>query len=84
MSLDYYEMRKKVNKLIQESGLTAFDVARIAKDLCRCRTCKFYVPHYSKNGIELDLGHCIKNNTPKRKRPNMESCGHWEVNEEID
>lgn len=78
---DYWTLRNRIVKFINESGISAFDIARITKDLCCCRTCKFFVQHYSKDGNAVDFGHCIKNNIPRSKKPNMESCGMWTLEE---
>ena len=75
--MNYFEMRKKINSFIEESGISAYDVCRIARDLCCCRTCVFYVQHYAKEGEPVDFGHCRKNNRPKSVNPNMQSCGYW-------
>lgn len=79
--MDYFEGKKIVVQFLNENRITAFDLVRIAKDLCRCRTCRFFVQHYDKDGYPLDFGHCIKNNNPRPRKPNMESCGFWTIDE---
>lgn len=75
--IDYEDIRRKVLKFLHENDISAFDLCRVAKDLCNCRTCKFFVQHYSKDGQAVDFGHCIKSNIPTSKRPNTQSCGFW-------
>lgn len=77
--MPYYETRAKIVEFINSSGISAYDVVRIAKDLCCCRTCKFYVQHFSKDGTPIDFGHCERSNLPKAKRPNTQSCGYWQL-----
>ena len=79
--LDYFEMRMKILEFINESGISAYDLCRIGKDLCCCRTCKFFIQHYAKNGKEVDFGHCVKNNIIKGKRPHGTSCGFWTLDD---
>ena len=80
--MDYFEMRRKIIQFLNESGITPFDLMRVGKGLCCCRTCKFFVQHYSKDGIPVDFGHCVKGNTPKSKKPNMQNCGFWTLDDE--
>lgn len=79
---DYFELRKEILQFINKSGISAYDLCRISKDLCCCRTCKFFVQHYSKEGNPVDFGHCRKGNTPRAKSPNMQSCGFWIIEED--
>jgi len=53
--MDYLEMRNRIVQFINESGISAYDICRIGRDLCCCRTCKFYAQHYGKSGAEVDL-----------------------------
>ena len=78
---DYFEIRNKIVKFLNESGISAFDLCRIGRDLCCCRTCKFFVQHYGKSGVEVDFGHCVKNNIIKGKRPHDNSCGFWTLDD---
>lgn len=75
----YYDTKSLIAEFLKENNLLACDLMRVAKDLCCCRTCRFFVQHYSKDGIPLDFGHCRKNNLPKSKRPDTQSCGFWEL-----
>ena len=83
--MDYFEARKIVVQFLNENRITAFDLVNIAKDLCRCRTCRFFVQHYDKDGDPVDFGHCIKNNNPRPRprSPNMESCGFWTIDASV-
>lgn len=75
--MDYFEMRRKIVNFINESGISSYDLCRIGRDLCCCRTCKFYVQHYAKDGEPVDFGHCTKNSTIKSVKPSKQSCGYW-------
>lgn len=75
--MDYFEMRRKIIEFINESGISSYDICRISRDLCCCRTCKFFVQHYSKDGNAVDFGHCVRSNVIKSKKPNTQSCGYW-------
>lgn len=77
--MDFFAMEKKVVKFIEESGISAFDLCRVAKGLCCCRTCYFFAQHYDKKGEAVDFGHCTKNNMTKQVKPNMQSCGFWSM-----
>ena len=79
--LDYFEMRNKIVRFFNESGISAYDLCRIGRDLCCCRTCKFFVQHYGKSGKEVDFGQCVKNNVSKRKRPHDNSWGYWALDD---
>lgn len=76
---DYYEMRRKIVEFLNSSGLNAYDLCRIGKDLCCCRTCKYFVQHYAKDGQPVAFGHCTKSNIIRAKQPNTPSCGFWEI-----
>lgn len=80
--MNYVEMVKKIKSFLDSSGISAYDLIRIGKDLCACRTCRFYVPHYTVDGKEIDYGHCVKNNILKGKKPNQNACGFWEMRED--
>lgn len=80
--IDYFEKRKVIIDFLNGSKISAYDLVRIGKDLCCCRTCKFFIQHYTKDGNPIDFGHCVKNNIPKSKTPNMQSCGFWTLEEE--
>jgi len=77
--IGYLDMRKAILKFINDSGISAYDICRISKDLCCCRTCRFFVQHYAKDGKPVDFGHCIKGNVFRSKNPNMQSCGFWSL-----
>ena len=79
--MDYEQMKSKIRRFITESGISAYDLCRISKDLCCCRTCKFFVQHYAKDGTPVDFGHCRKNNTIKSVRPHSPSCGFWSMDD---
>lgn len=81
---EYWDNRNKVVRFIKDSGISAYDVARISKDSCCCRTCKYFVQHYAKDGGAVDFGHCKKNNIPRPRKPNMESCGMWTLDKDGD
>ena len=61
--------------------MQAFDLVKIAKTLCCCGTCKYFVQHYTKSGTELDWGHCCKGNIQHSKKINTGSCGSWDYEE---
>lgn len=82
MAQTYNEMRHEVVQFINNSSMCAYDVARICHDLCTCRTCKFFTQHYTKDGQPVDFGHCHKNNQPRSRKPNMQSCGFWTLDGE--
>ena len=77
--MDYFEMRKKIVQFINESGISSYDICRITRDLCCCRTCSFYVQHYAQDGSPVDFGHCRKGNKIKSVEPNRQSCGYWSL-----
>lgn len=79
--IGYWQMREAILKFINCSGISAYDIFRISKDLCCCRTCRFFVQHYAKDGTPVDFGHCIKGNVIKSKKPNMPSCGFWSIDD---
>ena len=81
-SRTYADMRYNVSAFMNGTGMTAFDLVRIAKEMCCCRTCKFFVQHYVKDGTPVDFGHCVQGNTIKNRKPNTNSCGHWEGEDE--
>lgn len=75
--MDYFEMRRKIVEFVNTSGISSYDICRISRDLCCCRTFCFYVQHYAKDGEPVDFGHCRKNNRIKSVKPCMQSCGFW-------
>lgn len=77
----YYEQRKIVIQFLREKKMTAWDLRRIAKDLCNCGKCRFFVEHYLKDGTQCDICHCIKNKIPKPCRISDCACGSWEDDE---
>ena len=78
----YAETRRAIARFLYESGISAYDLIRVGKDLCNCRTCIFFVQHYAQSGEAVDFGHCRKNNIPKPRRPHDNSCGFWSLEEE--
>ena len=79
--MNYIEMRRKIVQFINESGISSYDLCRIGRDLCCCRTCQFFVQHYGKDGEVVDFGHCVKNNRIKGVRPHESSCGFWSLDD---
>ena len=77
--MDYYELRRTIVDFLNKSGISAYDLCRVGRDLCCCRTCRFFVQHYSKDGSPIDFGHCTKNTTIKAKKPSTQSCGFWDL-----
>lgn len=75
--MTYEDIRDKISEFIKTSGINAYDVARISRDLCRCGTCKFFVQHYDGDGAPVDFGHCTKNNRISAKKPYEQCCGFW-------
>ena len=73
-----YEKRYAVRDFLHESGMSAFDLALIAKEFCACGTCRFFTQHYTKDGQPLDWGHCYKGNIQHSKKPSTSACGFWE------
>lgn len=70
--------RAKVRQFLHCSGMSAFELAKIAKEMCACGTCRFFVQHYTKDGEALDWGHCCKGNVQHSKKISTASCGYWE------
>ena len=68
----------EVISFLNEKQMQAYDLVRIAKKLCCCGTCKFFEQHYTKNGTELDWGHCRKGNIQHSKKISTASCGFWD------
>ena len=75
--LNYIELERQVIDFMRSSRISAYDLARIAENLCTCGTCRYYVQHYTKNGELVNFGHCNKTNIPKGKQPGTRSCGSW-------
>lgn len=86
--MNYFEMESKVRKFTAESGIPPWELQRIAKKMCCCGTCKFFVQHYAKednsgpfsdliNYVPLDWGHCDKGNVQHSKKQSTQSCGGW-------
>ena len=78
----YENIRQEIINFLNANRVSAYDLVRVGKDLCNCRTCKFFVQHYDKDGSSVDFGHCRKNNIPKPRRPHYNSCGFWALDEE--
>lgn len=80
---DYAKRVAAIKRFMAESGIDAYDLARITKSLCSCEMCKHFVQHYSKDGVPVDFGHCTRG-MPKSRRPSASSCGGWELKENCD
>lgn len=78
----YFEEIAIVKRFMRDNNLNPYMLQKYAKDLCCCRTCAYYVQHYSKEGEALDFGHCDKGNIQHSKKPSTASCGHWKDVEE--
>lgn len=78
---NYESLRREIYDFTKASHISIYDVARIAKDMCACGKCRFFVQHYDKDGLSVDFGHCRKNNIPKPKRPHDPACGFWDIEE---
>ena len=74
-----YEQISKVIDFLHENNMTAFDLAKITKELCTCGTCKFFVQHYTRDGEAVDWGHCCRGNIQHSKKISNSSCGYWDV-----
>ena len=80
--ISFAEQVRDVNGFLKEKHMDAYDLVRIAKMLCCCGTCKFFVQHYTKDGTALDWGHCDKGNIQHSKKVSTTSCGSWDYEEE--
>ena len=78
----YWEIRKQIVQFLNENKISAYDLAKVSKDLCSCGTCKYFIQHYSKDGKPIECGHCVKNHILKHKKPNTQSCGFWALGDE--
>ena len=76
-----YRQISDVLDFLDKHNMSAFDLAKISKELCACGTCRYFVQHYSKDGQALDWGHCCKGNIQHSKKVSTSSCGSWEVDE---
>lgn len=83
MSRTFEETKGLVIRFMKDNNLDAWTLCHVAKQLCRCGFCKFFIQHYNSKGQELDFGHCVKGNTPKSKKPYDQSCGFWESAEDV-
>lgn len=83
MGSTYWDKRNELVRFIRssETGLDAYDVAKISKELCSCRTCKYFIQHYGKDGNPVDFGHCTNTTIPRAKKPSQINCGKWEFDE---
>ena len=84
MCKTYDELRSKVLRILKENDIKAFDFVRVAKDLCTCQTCKFFVQHYAEGGKWVAFGHCINGNAPKARQPYQSCCGSWDIGDDND
>lgn len=73
-----YDDIKAVVKFMESAKMDAWTLAKIAKELCSCGTCRFFIQHYTKMGIPLDWGHCCKGNIQHSKKISTSCCGYWE------
>ena len=73
-----YKKRSQVREFLKENNMSAWDLAKITKELCCCGSCYFFVQHYTKEGEALDWGHCAKGNIQHSKKISTASCGFWE------
>lgn len=71
------DMLKKVRDMLKQIDMSAYDVAKITRELCNCCHCKHFVQHYAKDGSAVDFGHCAVHNIIKPKRPHDNACGLW-------
>lgn len=78
----FAEQVKDVNGFLKEKHMCAYDLVRIAKTLCCCGTCKYFVQLYTKDFTALDWGHCDKGNIQHSKKVSTTSCGSWDYEEE--
>ena len=85
--MNYYEMVSKVRQFSVDSGIAPWELQRIAKQMCCCGTCKYFVEHYAKERLAvldevvykiLDWGHCDKGNVQHSKKRSTQSCSSWE------
>lgn len=74
--------RAKVKMFLKENKMDAFDLAKIAKQLCVCGTCYFFCQHYTKDGECIDWGHCFRGNIQHSKKVSTSSCGYWRDKDE--
>ena len=79
MSITYDEMSRKVVSILKQNNIQAYDFVRVAKDLCTCQTCKYFVQHYDECGKWVAFGHCIHGNVPRARQPYQSCCGNWDV-----
>lgn len=79
----YDEKRAEVRKMIRESSLGVWDFVRIAKDICTCQYCEFFVQHYTKDGKQVEYGHCnrVKH---RAKSPYEQSCNSFVAVDEME
>ena len=77
--MDYLEIRRAIVRFLDESKISAFDLMRIGRDLCKCGTCRFFVQHFDGDGNPVDFGHCTETNIHKAKKPDAQSCGFWSL-----
>ena len=80
----HYDIKLEIARFLEESGISSYDLMRIGKELCSCGTCADFVQHYSKDGKEIDFGHCKRGNVDKSKRPGSAVCGFWSLRGEDD
>lgn len=78
----YNDMISAIVKFMDDEHIDAYDMHRLVKDLCCCKTCKYYVQHYNADGKPVDFGHCVKSQILKAVKPNTNRCGSWTGDEE--
>lgn len=76
--------RVAVCRFLKQQKMSAWDLAKITKQLCACGTCYYFVQHYTKDGEALDWGHCTKGNIQHSKKISTSSCGFWTDCEDED
>lgn len=72
---------RSVIKFLNDSHMDAWQLCKIAKELCCCGSCHYFVQHYTKEGEALDWGHCCKGNIQHSKKTDTACCGSWILQE---
>lgn len=68
---------QSIRMFLKDNSMDAWTLAKLAKELCCCGTCGFFVQHYTIDGKPLDWGHCCKGNIQHSKKISTASCGFW-------
>ena len=69
---------ESVVQFLHDKKMSAWELAKITKELCCCGSCRFFAQHYTRDGDALDWGHCNKGNIQHSKKISTASCGSWE------